>query len=344
MISFVFTVDYEIYGNGQGTLQELVVEPAEMLRAIFRNHGARFVVFPDVAELEMIEAHAADPMIERVKAQLKGLREEGFELGLHLHPWWYNARRENGAWVLDRSEYNLCTQPVERIGEVIGRAVGYLRRLAGDPGFQPLSHRAGHLLFQPTQPMADVLAAHGLRLDSSVYKGGLWREHGLDYRRAPEKAYYWRFRADVAVPDRRGALIEVPVFTRQEAAWKLLTAKRVGLQRTGASTAQTGRRVLGRLADFARFRYPLKFDLGQMTKEELSRMTDRLLRTGRKGPREFRPVVAIMHTKDPIDYESVDALLDRLGREGVTVSTFGDIESRVRSLASEEGPDREAAK
>jgi len=337
MIAFVFTVDYEIYGNGQGTLRELVYEPAEILSTIFRNHGARFVVFPDVAELEMIEAHAADPMIEQVKDQLKSLREEGFELGLHLHPWWYNARRENGTWILDRSEYNLCTQPVERIGEVIGRAVGYLRRLAEDPGFRPLSFRAGHLLFQPTQPMAGVLAAHGLRLDSSVYKGGLWREHGLDYRRAPEKAYYWRFQTDVTVPDPQGALIEVPIFTRQEPVWRLLTAKRVGLQRTGATTAQTGRRVLGRLADFARFRYPLKFDLGQMTKEELGRMTDRLFKTGRRDSREFRPVVAIMHTKDPIDYESVDGLLDRLGREGAAISTFGDIESRVRSLTSEEG-------
>ena len=56
----------------------------------------------------------------------------------------------------------------------------------------------------------------------------------------PEKAFFWRFRADVTVPDDRGVLIEVPIFTRQEAAWKLLTAKRVGLQRTGASSGADG--------------------------------------------------------------------------------------------------------
>ncbi len=337
MIECIFTVDYEIYGNGMGTLGDLVVAPAERLRAIFRNHGARFVVFPDVAELEMIDAHAADPMIGAVKAQLSGLREEGFELGLHLHPWWYNARRENGTWVLDQGEYNLCTQPVSRINEVIDRAVGYLRTLAGDPRFSPLSFRAGHLLFQPTQPLADVLAARGLRLDSSVYRGGLWREHDLDYRRAPRRAFYWTFRDDVTVPDPDGVLVEVPIYTRQEPVWRLLTSKRVGLQRKGATRAQTGRKVLSRLADFARLRYPLKFDLGQMTKEELDRVTGGLLESDRRDPVGFRPVVAIVHTKDPIDYEAVDALLNRLSESHVTISTFADIEPKVRPLPSEKG-------
>ncbi len=337
MIECVFTVDYEIYGNGEGSLRELVYEPAARLKEIFSKRGARFVVFPDVAELEMIEAHAADPMIGSIKAQLNGLQRDGFELGLHIHPWWYNARRENGTWVLDQREYNLCTQPVERINEVVDRAVGYLRKLVGTPGFTPLSFRAGHLLFQPTQPLGDILAARGVRLDSSVYKGGLWRRHKLDYRRAPKRAYYWGFRGDVTIPNPQGVLLEIPIYTRQAPVWRLLTAKRVGLQQTGATSAQTGRKVLGRIADFARFRYPLKFDLGQMTKDEMARMTDHILKNDRRDPLGFHPVVAIMHTKDPIDYEAVDDLLARLGQNCVVISTFGDIERRIRPFYSKEG-------
>ncbi|MCK7480570.1 MAG: hypothetical protein M0C28_27565 [Candidatus Moduliflexus flocculans] len=56
MIECVFTVDYEIYGNGRGSSGMLVYEPAEKLRGLyFGEHNARFVVFPDVAELEMID-------------------------------------------------------------------------------------------------------------------------------------------------------------------------------------------------------------------------------------------------------------------------------------------------
>ena len=37
MIESIFTIDYEIYGNGEGSLKEHVYEPAEKLMAVFRN-------------------------------------------------------------------------------------------------------------------------------------------------------------------------------------------------------------------------------------------------------------------------------------------------------------------
>lgn len=333
MIECVFTVDYEIYGNGRGSLRELVYEPAERLRSVFLEHNARFVLFPDIAELEMIDGGAADPSIGPVKGQLRDFHARGFEIGLHIHPWWYNARREDGAWVLDQSEYNLCTLPFDRIGAVVRRAIGYMRDLLEAPEFTPISFRAGHLLFQPTQPLAGLLAAEGIRLDSSVYKGGLWRLHELDYRRAPQKDLYWRFGSEVTRPDPSGNLLEIPIYTRMVPVWRLLTRKRVGLQQAGTSKAQAGRKALGRLTDLLRFRYPLKFDLGQMTEEELDATMDRLLDEDGRDPSRFRPVVAIMHTKDPIDLRAVSGLLARLGRCGVPVSTFAAIESRVRALA-----------
>ena len=63
MIECIFTVDYEIYGNGEGSLRELVLEPAEKLKIIFRKHNARFVVFVEAAELEIIGSERADQAI-----------------------------------------------------------------------------------------------------------------------------------------------------------------------------------------------------------------------------------------------------------------------------------------
>ena len=51
MIECIFTIDYEIYGNGQGSLQELVYEPARRLMDIFQRADARFVAFVEAAEL-----------------------------------------------------------------------------------------------------------------------------------------------------------------------------------------------------------------------------------------------------------------------------------------------------
>ena len=111
MIECIFTIDYEIFGSGEGSLRELVYEPTERLKAIFNKSQARFVTFVEAAEIEMIEAKGTDPAIDLVKRQIRDLYSEGFEIGLHLHPQWYNARYENGRWQLDYSEYNLCTLP-----------------------------------------------------------------------------------------------------------------------------------------------------------------------------------------------------------------------------------------
>jgi hypothetical protein len=332
MIEIIFTVDYEIYGNGVGSLTKLVYEPTERLRTIFNKWNARFVVFAEVAEMEIIEANGADPAIELLKKQLKDLLRRGHEIGLHIHPWWYNARHEKQHWTLDQTEYNLCSQPVERINQIVDRAIAFMRRFLGVPDFSPISFRAGHLLFQPTQPLGEVLARRGIRLDSSVYKGGLWRQHMLDYRRAPKSSYYWKFRQDVAVPNPQGELLEVPIYTQQAPIWKLFTSKRLGLQQSVASSKQVRKRISTRLLDFMRFHYPLKFDLGQMTKEEIIHMLNGIVREGQRNPSTYCPIVAIMHTKDPIDFEAIDSVLDSLDKNRIKVSTFAEVVDKIKIL------------
>src|SRR5579872_625874 len=119
MIECIFTLDYEVYGDGTGTLMELVYEPAEKLREIFEKWNARFVIFVEAVEFDKIEQWGVDPAIGDVRRQIRDLHQEGFEIGLHLHPQWCNARYDLGTWVLDHSEYNLCTLPRARIAHIV---------------------------------------------------------------------------------------------------------------------------------------------------------------------------------------------------------------------------------
>jgi hypothetical protein len=325
MISCIFTLDYEIYGNGGGSLRELVYEPADKLRAVFERWGCRFVTFTEVAELEAIETFKADRSLEMVKAQIRDLHERGFELGLHIHPQWFNAQYRGGQWALDYRTYNLCLQPRERIGELIGRSLEYLRRILGRTDYSPLSFRAGNWLFQPSQSIAEVLVEHGIKLDSSVFKGGLQHQHKLDYRRALRNGYFWKFSDDVEISDPKGALIEMPIYTRMVPIWKLLTPKRLNLQRRSASAVQPNAAQSRRWLDFLRFRHPLKFDFCRLSISELTRMLDTEIKKDIKDPLTFRPIIAIGHTKDLVDIETVDRLLSYLGRTGIPVKTFGEI-------------------
>lgn len=331
MIECIFTIDYEIYGNGEGLLRELVYEPAEKLKVIFEKWNARFVAFVEVAELEMIEAQGSDSAIDLVKNQIRAFYGEGFELGLHLHPQWYNGRYENGEWLLDYSEYNLCRMPRDRIVSIVARSIGYFRKALDIANYTPLSFRAGNWLFQPTQTVANVMAEWGVKVDSSVFKGGLQRQHKLDYRPAMKNGYYWKFADDVNEPSLQGLMLELPIHTQMVRPWEMLTSKRVGLQQKGSSSTKKSivNRIY-RLLDFLRLRQPLKLDFCRMTLNELTGMVDKILNEDRQDPATFRPIVAIGHTKDLVDFETVDSFLSYLKLKGIAVSTFSEAYQRCK--------------
>ncbi len=328
MIECVFTIDYEIYGNGEGLLADLVYEPASRLVDLFVKHDFRFVVFAEAAELEMIESNNTDPSIGDVTRQLKSLHDGGFEVALHLHPQWYRGEYRQGKWLLDYSEYNLCTQPEERVNEIIGRSIAYLKGILKDEAYNPFSFRAGNWLLQPTGVIARALSRHGIKVDTSVFKGGLQHQHGLDYRRSLKNAYYWRFQEDVNVPQSNGVLLEIPIYTHMVPFWRMATTKRIGLQRKGPSGTGSVSGRINRFRDMMRARHPLKLDFCRMTIAELTKMMEMILEEERRDPKLLKPVVAIGHTKDLVDFETVDIFLSYLKDNGIAVSTLDDVYSR----------------
>jgi hypothetical protein len=321
MIECIFTVDYEIYGNGSGSLQDLVYKPAEKLKELFQAAHVPCVIFVEAAELELIESRGADSAIGLVKEQLQQFHRGGFEIGLHLHPQWYNGRFENGRWILDNSEYNLCTLPRERIEAIVDRSISHLCRILGVTGYVPLAFRAGNWLFQPARTVARVLASRGIRVDSSVFKGGVRHEQGLDYRPALGNGHYWKFTDDSGTSDPEGVLTEMPIYTRMVPFWRMLNAKRIGMEQKGSSGQTVAQRV-SRILDLLRFRHPLKLDFCRMTISEMVRMIDSAIKEDEKSPSVFRPVVAIGHTKELSDWMTVKAFLAFLGEKGIPVSTF----------------------
>jgi hypothetical protein len=347
MIELVFTLDYEIYGNGTGPLKDLVYEPGQRLREIFRRWDARFVAFIEAAEFEQIEAQQADPAIALVKGQIRDFHREGFEIGLHLHPQWCNAHFEQGQWRLDYSEYNLCTLPRPRIESIVQGALAYLRQVLGQPDFTPLSFRAGNWLFQPTATAASVLAANGIKIDSSVFKGGVQHNHRLDYRRALRNGYYWPFHSDATVPDPSGPWTEVPIHVEMVAPWKMATGKRVSMGNSFGAARRSRRQKWNRIRDFLRLKYPLKLDFCRMTLHELATMVENVMREDCGQPGVYRPLVAIGHTKDLTDPKTVDEFLCFLRSNQIAVSTFEAMYPRLlgsrADMAAEPKPHAVAA-
>jgi hypothetical protein len=184
------------------------------------------------------------------------------------------------------------------------------------------------LLFQPARILARLLATRGVKIDSSVYSGGLWRRYQLDYRPALRNGPYWRFSDSVTTPDPEGVLLEIPISTRMVPLWSMLTSKRVGLERRSSSVKQSSQKFLSRFADLARVRHPRKLDFCHMTLDELKDVVDRALIDDRSNPTRLYPIVAIGHSKELIDFETVGSFLSYLRQREIPVSTFVDVYSR----------------
>jgi hypothetical protein len=65
-----------------------------------------------------------------------------------------------------------------------------------------------------------------------------------------------------------------------------------------------------------------------MTINELTLMVDRAIKEDQQDPTTFKPLVAIGHTKDLVDFETVEFLLSYLKRMGIAIVTFHDVYSK----------------
>lgn len=332
MIDTVFTLDYEIYGDGTGSLEALVYRPAQQLAEVFRRFDTRFVAFVEALELEQIDTNTSDSAIDLVRSQVKDFHDTGFEIGLHLHPQWANARYNNGFWQLDPNEYNLCLLTTERIVEIVDRSLAYLRYLVDDPKFTPLSFRAGNWLFQPSPKAARILAERGIQIDSSVFKGGLQRNHGLDYRCTVGYGPYWQFLDDVTLPDRSGCWTEIPIHSEMVFPFILAKPRRLGFGNTLGMTNRSVKHKVARMLDFMRFQCPLKLDFCRLALKELVSMMRKIIEQDRMDPSKYRPIVAIGHTKDLTDLGVVEGFLSFLKDNHINVSTFDNVLARLSRL------------
>jgi len=320
MIECIFTLDYEIYGNGQGSLRDLVLDPTQRLAEVFQEFDAPFVVFAEAVEFAKMEEAQCDPDSGGVRAQMRELRAAGHEIALHLHPWWANARYEGGRWHLDWSERNIGTLEPERVEAIVSGAIRYLRESLNDPHFTPLSFRSGLWMMQPTLVIAKVLTRHGVEVDSSLFRGGRVRGLGLDYRPAMANGSAWRFSNDVNVPDPHGALLEIPIHTQMVPFWRMLGGKRLKLHSKTRKSSE-GSPLPRNWRDFVRLRYPRKLDFCRMTFAEMREAITGVLQE-EQGRKECSPIVAIGHSKDFVDPDAVRIFLAFLQERDVAVTTF----------------------
>lgn len=236
MTEVIFSLDYEIHGNGEGCPLELMVEPTDRMLRQFDRYGAKLTILADIGEIlkfkEYAETHADDRYHYRAIAeQLCRAVRTGHDVQLHIHASYFNSHHDGQGWVQDWSEYDFAGLPPARMSQLVRAGKEYLESLLKPvkPDYRCTVFRAANWSVSPSPNVVRALTENGLEIETSVFKYG--RREGLvtfDYSDACSEALAWRASTEALwKEDSRGRIWEVPIYSESRSLLTFLTANRV---------------------------------------------------------------------------------------------------------------------
>ena len=115
----ILSLDYEIFGNGKGSVSNHVVEPTSNILKICDENGFKLTIMFEVCEywafkaaenrgdLNHLDYSPSDIMEEQIRKALSS----GHDVQLHTHPQWLNSKLINNNWILDFNQWKLSDLP-----------------------------------------------------------------------------------------------------------------------------------------------------------------------------------------------------------------------------------------
>jgi hypothetical protein len=320
MLCPIFTLDYEIHGNGDGCPHALMVEPTNRMMDLFEKYGAKLTIMADVAEILKFKEYKEtagrdDYHYDAIASQLQDAIRRGHDVQLHLHASYFNARHEEGRWLQDWSEYNFAGLPLERLNEIVGLGKKYLEDLLKPvaPEYECIAFRAANWSVSPSQNVVRALLSHGIRIETSVFKYG--QRNGIvsfDYSNAPSELVPWLVdESDICRHNAAGRLLEVPIYCERRWLGAFFSANRVyrahlsrkhkfrgaegpaGIQKGTAGKVQKVSKMVGMVFR----RHAWKADFNQCTGRQLIGALRRASKKYMNNGGEDLPFVLIGHSK-----------------------------------------------
>jgi hypothetical protein len=218
-LALVITNDWELFGDGSGDYFELQQKPLQALLRVIEDHGAKITVMAEVAQQWAHQSIAereswAGEVASSWESMLKDTVRRNFDVQLHLHPQWLNAKYMKERWQVNLNDWSVGRLAPSTLKAVLRRAKRYLDDLLRPvcPSYECLAFRAGSYCIEPSKHVMKALLETGIICDSSISKG-LRDPLFFDYRDAFSHFMPWiassedvKYRSDTP-----GGLLEMPI-------------------------------------------------------------------------------------------------------------------------------------
>lgn len=349
-LDLVFTLDYEIHGNGQGDFYSWAYFPTSHMLDIFDLHGAKLTIMAEMGHYWAMKRYSQffSSDIQLFESQLQDAVKRGHDVQLHLHPQWIDALFHESKWHLDFSRTS-----IERLCNNYDEALYYLKKgredlenllIPIDPNYRCICFRAGYLQMQPSWNIIRALNDAGFVSDTSVQKGTVADDklRRLDYSDAYSNSKPWKASSqDICKRDDSGLIVEFPILTERLILNKL--GKRICRIFRGRRIRETDKMIPAFLSNVMSGKPAgLKVQYGNITKQIAAKSWDyidfcrkdsrfliksikRVISESKKGnAADYVPLVLIGHSKDFFFANHLSIFLEACKSMEVGFSTYSE--------------------
>ena len=319
----ILSLDYEIFGNGTGSVKKHIVSPTDRILKICNDNNFKLTIMFEVceywafkqAENEGILNHLEYSPSKDMELQIQEAVRQGHDVQLHMHPQWLNSKYLENRWSLDFNQWKLSDLPTSNtnssnkytILKALEKGKNTLEDLLKpiDNNYSCIAFRAGSWCIQPEKDILKAMKTLGIKIDSSVFKGGL--SYGIsdyNYESAPYSIGYWWTQKDnvCSIGPLEENIIEAPIQTVNMPFYKNYNFQK--LKSVFSSRIKKKSSEEGYASSYPSIftnpfsNYPFKFDFCKLNFKEMVSFV-RIAQESKYYQEEgVVPIVAIGHSKD----------------------------------------------
>ncbi|HKQ52581.1 MAG TPA: hypothetical protein VJT74_09445 [Pyrinomonadaceae bacterium] len=366
-IYLAFVDDWELSGNGSGSVRELQLEPMRELVKIYNAHNVRGSFNAEVMQqlaFRKFEHEHAELKVpaDEWDAAVRETLAQGHDVQLHVHPQWRGAEYADGEWRLT-ADWSILNYEAEEAYKMMLACKEYLEHLlrAVNPNYRAVSFRSGSWCIAPSPHMLSLLVKLGIVFDMSIVGGVRYetKNISLDYTACEEDflPYYPVMTDARKVSDKQEPIVCVPTnhfYGSRRQVFKHHLSKAVekvrrrltplgpqaksgrsveayGQEWAQVSHASTARRVYEKgVVPYLKGKHLIS-DIAQLDYALLREMLASIRRRARASGLKEVPVILENHTKDVQDFSHIERFIGDVARaEDVVCLTLTELAEGLR--------------
>ncbi|PML92265.1 hypothetical protein [Vibrio breoganii] len=217
----IITLDYELFGDGSGSVLREQINPTYHLMNIADLYGVKLTIFFEYGQYKAYSSTGIDKhnsANKMIREQLLELVKRGHDVQLHYHGQWNGSiyDKNNDAFILNLNNVDSSNLGFNVLYSEIREGQLFLEELLTkvNPNYKCCCFRSGSWAANNDSNLLKVLNALNFVIDSSVLPNVKFCSNlvNFDYSDSPNNSGYWRVKDKLNRRSEDGNIFEVPTY------------------------------------------------------------------------------------------------------------------------------------